>query len=89
MKEILLKGLTGKKWCLLYVIQRPVIRGLHDALRQDTLITRVTVKPLDDTCESFNISLFIRDTLKFDSDIIDIPQLQETNKYLLVQLPKC
>ena len=52
----------------------------------DTLITDVTVKPLgDNTCENFDGSPYIRDTLNVGSDIINVPQLQET--YLSVLDP--
>ena len=54
----------------------------------DTLITDVTVKPLgDNTCESFDVSPYIRDTLNVGSDIINVPQLQETYPYLSVLDP--
>ena len=54
----------------------------------DTLIADVTVKPLgDNTCESFDVSPYIRDTLNVGSDIINVPQLQETYPYLSVLDP--
>ena len=51
----------------------------------DTLISDVTVKPLSDsTCESFEVSPYIRDTLRVGSDIINVPQLKETYPYISV-----
>ena len=41
----------------------------------------------DNTCESFDVSPYIRDTLNVGSDIINVPQLQETYSYLSVLDP--
>ena len=48
----------------------------------------MTVKPLgDNTCESFEVSPYIRDTLNVGSDIINIHQLPETYPFLSVLDP--
>ena len=54
----------------------------------DTLITDVTVKPLgDNSCDSFDVSPYVRDMLNVGCDIINVPQLQETYPYLSVLDP--
>ena len=72
------------------MVHRPrlTVCGINAKQVIDTLITDVTVKPLgDNTCESFDVSPYTRDTLNVGSDIINVPQLQETYPYLSVLDP--
>ena len=67
---------------------KQTVCGINAKQVIDTLITDVTIKPLgDNTCASFDVSPYIIDTLNVGSDIIFIPQLQETYPYLSVLDP--
>ena len=51
-------------------------------------MTDVTEKPIaENTCESFQVSPYIRENLNIGSDIVDVPHLQETYPYLSVLDP--
>ena len=53
--------------------------GINTQQTIDTLVTDVTVKPIaENTCESFQVSPYIRENLNIGSDIVDVPHLQET-----------
>ena len=62
--------------------------GINTQQTIDTLVTDVTVKPIaENTCESFQVSPYIRENLNIGSDIVDVPHLQETYPYLSVLDP--
>ena len=51
-------------------------------------MTDVTVKPIaENTCESVQVSPYIRENLNIGSDIVDVPRLQEAYPYLSVLDP--
>ena len=51
-------------------------------------MTDVTVKSIaENTCESFQVSPYIREKLNIGSDIVDVPHLQETYPYSSVLEP--
>ena len=51
-------------------------------------MTDVTVKPMaENTCESFQVSPYIRENLNIGSAIVDVPHLQETYPYLSILDP--
>ena len=67
---------------------RLLVCGINTQQTNNTLVTDVTVKPVaENTCESFQVSPYIRENLNIGSDIVDVPQLQETYPYLSVLEP--
>ena len=65
-----------------------MVCGINTQQTIDTLVTDVIVKPLaENTCESFQVSPYIRENLNIGSDIVDVPHLQGTYPYLSVLDP--
>ena len=67
---------------------RLTVCGINTQQTIDTLVTDVTVKPIaENTCESFQVSPYIRENLNIGFDIVDVPYLQEIYPYLSVLYP--